>query len=121
MASGLWDEVHDLLGFPFYRDFETGSKTFVSMSLSYFNDNYSVVSNKHNIKPVKQINEPAVPEPVVTLTAPICNTAVNANGTSIDESVLDELFGTPEQAKPVVNPTSGDLTALLFAEAGNGL
>ena len=117
MASGLWDEVHTILGIPFYKDFETGSKTFVSMSLSYFNDNYTVVLNKTNKKSVVKQSEA---EPVVTMFTPICNTEVNANNTAIDEEVLDELFGASESPKPVVNPSSGDLMALLFAEAGNG-
>ena len=80
MASGLWVEVHDLLGIPFYKDFEFHSKSLVAMSLRYFNENYSVVSKNDHKKQSK-------PKPVEQAT-PVEEPEI--------EAVVDELFGAPD-------------------------
>lgn len=98
MASGLWVEVHEILGIPFYKDFEFHSKSLVAMSLRYFNENYSVVSNndkkkQSKQKPVEQ-NVP-VEEPEI-------------------EAVVDELFGAPDGANTGFNNFNDDLAKMIF-------
>jgi len=122
LASGKWLEIHDILNIPFYYDFEKRSNVYVSMSLKYFNAHYFIeerTGSKDNVylvqdaskmapeKLKKPKQEKSVPEKQEQHTE-----QSDANlGTSmdIDEDVLGELFGVPEQPK-------NDLTNMLFSE-----
>jgi len=108
VASGRWVEVHNVLGVPFYYDFEKRSPSYVTMSLHYFLEHYRVVpsegQNGHlaekptvSVPDTKKAPKKAPDKPQEPLDA-------------VDELVLDELFGPA----PGTKQDNGDLTKMLF-------
>ena len=89
---------------PFYRDFEYNSKSLVAMSLRYFNENYSIISNNDKKKQPKQ--------KLIEQTVPVEEPEI--------EAVVDELFGAPDGANNGFNNFNDDLAKMIFGGSKNG-
>ena len=91
IASGRWVEIHELMNIPFYYDFESRAKNFVSMSLRYFKSHYC-------IQPRKDIsNEKSQKIPVVqkqqSVKIPVKEVNREKDNNFVADDVISELFG----------------------------